>query len=160
MVSYTARRKRLSKVGRSKSPSIGALHWGQWIHTALLQAWHLWSIINPPVPPSAVISVLETSKCHKTRALTSTSLQRLPGLWSLVDSILCFSLWFRESRSDLSATHKTSQRMTTVSPSLFFFHQTHSHTRARARTHTPHTPLTLARTHHTGSFLPADNVLM
>lgn len=149
MVLYTARRKRLSKVGRSKSPSIVALHWGQWIHTALLQAWHLWSIINPPVPPSVVISVLETSKCHKTRALTSTSLQRLPGLWSLVDSILCFSLWFRQSRSDLSATHKTSQRMTTVSLSLFFFP---SNSQKHART--------FARTHETGSFLPADNVLM
>lgn len=66
---------------------------------------------------------------NQTCASTSTTLQQLPGFWSLVDSFLCFSLWFRESRSDLSASHKTSRRMTTVS---LLFRLTHTHTRALA----------------------------
>lgn len=72
------------------------------------------------------ISGFKTQKRHnQTCAWTSTTLQQLPGLWSLVDSFLCFSLWFSESRSDLSASHKTSRRMTTVSLRL---RHTHTHT--------------------------------
>lgn len=66
---------------------------------------------------------------NKTCAWTSPTLQQPPGLWSLVDLFLCFSLWYIETRSDLSASHKTSRRMTTVSLRLSVSAPpSHSHT--------------------------------
>lgn len=35
---------RFSKVRRAKSTSLGAILWGQWIHTVLLESWHLWNV--------------------------------------------------------------------------------------------------------------------
>ena len=53
--------------------------------------------------------------------------------FSFLFFFLCFSLWYAETRSDLSASHETSRRMTTVSPRLSVSAPpSHSHTRSPA----------------------------
>lgn len=141
---YTAGWKRFSEVRRAKSTSLAAILWGPWIHTALLQSWHLWNIQRLRKLSSLCFSGNFFLKETQTpQDLCTNFSQPFSGWLEYEASSTRFcALAFgsvKVGQTCLPLTkHPREWQLY-----LYFFHHTHTHTPA-----------------HACSLLPADNVLM